>query len=100
MVFSLVWANIIPNHEAIVSSVVFGDDTVTGSAVVAMGMGIGTIPFFMHAEPVLVLHILQSKIVAHLVPPTCTNACTCGTTRCAADQMHIWVRPTYPMLYS
>jgi hypothetical protein len=54
MVFSLVWANIVPNHEAIVSGVVFGDNTVTRSAVVAMGVGIGTIPFFMHVEPVFV----------------------------------------------
>src|SRR5882672_3793864 len=52
------------------------------------------------ASLTLCIHIVQSKIFAFLVPPTCTNACKSGTTRQPADEMYLWVRPTHPKLYS
>ena len=37
---------------------------------------------------------IQSKIVAHLVPPTCTNSRKSGTTRLSAEETSKWVRLT------
>ena len=45
-------------------------------------------------------HIVQSKFIAHLVPPTCTNACNSGTTRWLAEGTYKWVWLTYyPILF-
>jgi hypothetical protein len=48
----------------------------------------------------VVIQTIQSKIVAHLVPPTCTDGCECGTTQLSAKKMHIWVWLTHPIFYA
>jgi hypothetical protein len=53
-VVSLVWADVVSNHEAVVTVVVFGDDTVPQAVSVAARMWIGTVLLFVHAEPILV----------------------------------------------
>jgi hypothetical protein len=53
-VVALIWADVVPDHEAVVASVVFRDDAMTGAAAVTTGVGVGAVFFFMHAEPVLV----------------------------------------------
>ena len=39
-------------------------------------------------------HIVQSKVLALLVPRTCTKSHESGSTRWPAEGTHIWVRPT------
>ena len=41
---------------------------------------------------------IQSKLVAHLIPPVCTNSHKSGTTWWPAEGMYIWVQPTYSHL--
>ena len=45
-----------------------------------------------------ILQTIQSKLVAHLVPPVCTNSHKSGTTWWPAEGMYIWVQPTYSHL--
>src|SRR5712671_6955185 len=46
------------------------------------------------------LHIVQSKIIALLVPPTCTNGPKTGSTQWAAKYMYMWVWLTHSKLDS
>ena len=47
-----------------------------------------------------IFHIVQSKSLAHLVPPMCTYGCICGTTRQLANGMDMWVRPSHLIIIS
>jgi hypothetical protein len=68
VVVSRVWADVVPDHEAVIAAVVFGHNAVSWVASVAAGVWVGAIFLFVHMVPVFVsAPIAPSYVFVHLV---------------------------------